>query len=352
MKLKKQFENFYKEITIDTEVEDLIEKRKTLENDFREKFPLECGKYGIEVKKSDIEVFDQGSYKLHTTIKNNHGGSIDRDVAIMFPLDIDQNSDPRKIKGYGRDAINLWNRSTTIKEPCLNVSYVENGAEWMHIDLPLYAKHNENVYLARGNEFAKEGNFSWEPADPKGLNKYLLDKINCNDQLRRTIRYIKKWKLEKYYNSTLDHEVPPNIGLTLLACDCFVASTSIEGDDDLTSLQKTIQNIVNKFSLIYENNVIVKADISRSLPVAPWTDVFKKMKDNSDTYGVKFYNRLNTALQNLIDACNQESEHDAGVSVQKVFGDEFKVPGKQVNVLGSLGVANKKEHNFGRESNY
>ncbi len=33
MKLKKQFEDFYKEITIDTEVEDLIEKRETLTND-------------------------------------------------------------------------------------------------------------------------------------------------------------------------------------------------------------------------------------------------------------------------------------------------------------------------------
>jgi len=352
MKLKKQFEDFYKEIKIDTEVEDLIEKRETLENDFKNNFPSECGKHDIEIKKSDIEIFDQGSYKLHTTIKDNHGGSIDRDVAVMFPLDIDQNNDPRKIKGYGRDAINLWNRSTTIKEPCLNVSYVENGTEWMHIDLPLYAKHNGSVYLARGKEFATEGNYSWEPADPKGLNDYLLNKINGNDQLRRIIRYIKKWKLEKYYNSTLDHEVPPSIGLTLLACDCFVECTSSEGDDDLTSLQKTIQNIVNKFSLTYENGVLVKADISRYLPVTPWTDVFKKMKDSSDTYGVKFYNRLNTALQNLTDACNEESEHDAGLSVQKVLGDEFKVPAKQVNVSNSSSASSKKEHNFGRESNY
>lgn len=352
MKLKKQFEDFYKEITIDTEVEDLIEKREILENDFRNNFPSECEKHDIEVKKSDIEIFDQGSYKLHTTIKNNHGGSIDRDVAVMFPLDIDQNSDPRKIKAYARDAIKLWNRSVTIKEPCLNVSYVENEAEWMHMDLPLYAKHNGNIYIARGREFATEGNYSWESADPKGLNEYLLDKINGNNQLRRIIRYIKKWKLEKYYNSTLDHEVPPSIGLTLLACDCFDASTSSEGDDDLSSLQKTIQAIITKFSLTYENGVIIKADISRSLPVTPWTDVFKKMKDGSDTYGVKFYDRLNTALQNLTDACNEESEHDAGVSVQKVFGDEFKVPAKQVNVSTSSSASSKKEHNFGRESNY
>ena len=90
-----------------------------MEKDFKNNFPSECGKHDIEVKKSDIEVFDQGSYKLHTTIKNNHGGSIDRDVAVMFPLDIDQNNDPRKIKGYGRDAIHLWNRTTTSELPSL-----------------------------------------------------------------------------------------------------------------------------------------------------------------------------------------------------------------------------------------
>lgn len=81
MKLKKQFEDFYKEIKIDTEVEDLIEKRETLENDFKNNFPSECGKHDIEIKKSDIEIFDQGSYKLHTTIKDNHGGSIDSYLA-------------------------------------------------------------------------------------------------------------------------------------------------------------------------------------------------------------------------------------------------------------------------------
>ena len=348
MKLKKQFEDFYKEIKIDTEVEALIEKREILENDFKKNFPLKCRNHNIEVKKSDIEIFDQGSYKLHTTIKNTHGGSIDRDVAVMFPLNINQNNDPKKIKGYGRDAINIGNRTVNIKEPCLNVPYVEDGSEWMHIDLPLYAKHNGNIYLARGKENSTEGNYSWEIADPKGLNDYLLDKINGNDQLRRIIRYIKKWKLEKYYNSTLDHEVPPSIGLTLLACDGFEATTSSEGDDDLAALQKTIKNIINKFSLTYENGILVKVDISRELPVPPHTDVFKKMKDSSDAYGMKFYNRLNAALQNLTDAYNEEAEYDAGISVQKVFGDEFKVPVKQVDVAN---VSNKKEHNFGSKSN-
>lgn len=344
MKLKKQFADFYKEIKIDEEVEDLKEKREILQNDIEDKLPGELKKYSIELKKSDIEMFDQGSYRLHTTISNDYG-SIDRDVAVMFPLDTDANSDPRKIKGYVRDSLKHENRTLDIKEPCVNVSYVENGEEWMHIDLPVYAKHNGKVYLARGSEFATAGNYRWEETDPKGLNEWFLKRIDGNQQLRRCIRYIKKWKQEKYHNSSFEHEIPPSIGLTLLMCDCFVASTGKDGDDDLSSLQASMQNIINMFTLTYDTDgELVKADITKYLPVTPTdSDVFSKMK-GSDTYGVKFYNRLNAALQNLTDACNVESEHDAGESVRKVFGDKFQVPPKQVSTSSA---SSKKEHNFG-----
>ena len=343
MKLKKQFSDFYKEIKIEEEVEDLRKKREILQNDIETKLPGELKKHGIELKKSEIEIFDQGSYKLHTTISNDYG-SIDRDVAVMFPLDIKENADPRKIKAYVRDALKHEGRNLDIKEPCVNVSYVENGEEWMHIDLPVYAKYDGKVYLARGSEFATEGNYSWEEADPQGLNDWLLEKITGNDQLRRSIRYIKKWKQEKYYNSSLDYEIPPSIGLTMLMCEHFIKVTGTEGDDDLTSLRMSIENIINEFILTYDNNgEIITADITCNLPVVPFTDVFLKMK-SSDSYGVKFYNRLNTALQNLTDACNEESEHDAGLSVQKVFGEKFQVPPKQVAIST---FSNKREHSFG-----
>ncbi|HBF36314.1 MAG TPA: hypothetical protein DDW50_03245 [Firmicutes bacterium] len=344
MKLKKQFEDFYKEIKIDDEIEDLKEKREILEEDIKNKLPTEMEKHGITLKKSDIEIFDQGSYKLNTTISDKEG-SIDRDVAVMFPLDKSENPDTRKIKGYVRDSLKHNNRTITIKEPCVNVSYAEGGVEWLHIDLPIYAKCDNTVYLARGRENSTEGNYGWEEADPKGLNDWQLNEINGNQQLRRIIRYIKKWKQEKYRNSTLDHEIPPSIGITLLAIDGFSSCNTEEGDDDLTSLQQTLQKMVNKFSLTYDGSgTIIKADISRLLPVKPFTDVFKKMKDCSDSYGIKFYNRLSVALQHLTDACNESSEHDAGISVQKVFGDDFQVPAKQAT---NSNASSQKEHNFG-----
>lgn len=345
MKLKKQFADFYQEIKIDRDQEGVIltEKRTTLESDLKEKLPGILKEHGIEVTKSDLDIFDQGSYKLNTTISIT---PYDRDVAIIIPIDKETHKDTRAIKKYVREALKHTNRTIDIKEPCVTVKYIEDGEEYMHIDLPVYALYEEKVYLARGSEFATEGNYYWEEVDPKGLNDSMIESIKGRDQMRRIIRYLKKWKYEKYKNTADDkkNQIPPSIGLTLLAFECFEGVTSSEGEDDLSSLMKTVQNIVNKFNITYDvDGNITKAEITKKLPVMPETDVFSKMK-KSDEYGKTFYNRLSTALQNLIDACNESSEHDAGVSVQKVFGDEFQAPPKETS---SSSASSKKEHSFG-----
>ncbi len=339
MKLKKEFENFYKEIRIDSEAHALKEKREVLENDIKTKFPSILGDHGICISRSDIRMIDQGSYKYNTTIEGN---IVDRDVAVMIPLDTLAVSDPRKIKKYLRDAINISSRTVTIKEPCVTASYYENGEEWLHIDLPFYAKDGGHVFLARGKEFSS--NYSWEDADPDGLNDYLCNLINGNDQLRRIICFIKKWRNEQYSESSNDHELPPSIGLTLLACDCFSAQRTDDGDDDLLSLQKTMKSILNKFTDTIDNNGNPIKTITRCLPVTPYTDVFKKMKDSSSSYMTTFYNRLSKAVDNLTNAVNVESAHDAGEYVQKVLGDSFIVPPKEAIAAFTQ---NKKEHSFG-----
>lgn len=339
MKLKEELSDFYKEIRIDKETNALREKRETLQGDIESKLPDILKKYGISITKSDIRMIDQGSYKYNTTIKDD---IVDRDVAVMIPLDTSANLDPRKIKGYLRDAISISSRTITIKEPCVRVSYYENGEEWLHIDLPLYATDGGCVFLARGKEFSS--NYFWEDADPDGLNDYLCGQINGNDQLRRIICFMKKWRNEQYSGLSNDHEVPPSIGLTLLACDCFSAQSTNEGDDDLLSLQKTMKGILDKFTYTVDNNGNLIKTITRYLPVTPYTDVFKKMKDSSSSYMTSFYNRLSKAVDNLTNAVNVESAHDAGEYVQKVLGDSFTVPAKEAVAASAQ---NKREHSFG-----
>ena len=339
MKLKKEFADFYKDIRIDKESQALKDKREVLESDINSKMPGIFDDHGISLSKSEIRMIDQGSYKYNTTIKDD---VVDRDVAVLIPLDITENSDPRKIKGYLRDAINIASRTVSIKVPCVRASYYEDGKEWLHIDLPFYAQDGDKVYLARGKEYSS--NYSWESADPDGLNDYLCGEINGNDQLRRIICFIKKWRNEKYSGSVNDHEVPPSIGLTLLACDCFSAQSTDEGDDDLLSLQKTMKAILDKFGYTFDQDGNYVRTISRRLPVTPYTDVFKKMKDSSSSYMTTFYNRLSKAVDNLTDAVNVESAHDAGEYVQKVLGDGFTVPAKEAVAAAAQ---NKREHSFG-----
>lgn len=339
MKLKKEFADFYREIRIDKETNALREKREILEEDIKSKLPDILKDQNISVNRSDIRMIDQGSYKYNTTISDD---VVDRDVAVMIPLDISVSSDPRKIKGYLRDTINIPARTVSIKEPCVRASYYENGKEWLHIDLPLYAQYENSVYLARGKEYSSD--YSWESADPDGLNDYLCGQINGNAQLRRVICFIKKWRNEKYSASINDHEVPPSIGLTLLACECFSAQSTDDGDDDLLSLQKTMKGILDRFTYTLDDKGNLVRTITKNLPVTPYTDVFKKMKDSSSTYMTTFYNRLSKAVDNLTNAVNVESAHDAGKYVQKVLGDDFTVPAKEAVAAAAQ---NRREHSFG-----
>ena len=339
MKLKKEFADFYKDIRIDKESQALKDKREILADDIKSKFPGILEDHNISITKSDIRMIDQGSYKYNTTIKDD---IVDRDVAVMIPLNTATNSDPRKIKGYLRDSINIASRTVSIKEPCVRASYYENGNEWLHIDLPLYAEDGSNVYLARGKEYSS--NYSWEIADPDGLNDYLCGQINGNDQLRRIVCFIKKWRNENYSGSTSDHEVPPSIGLTLLACDCFSTQSTSDGDDDLLSLQKTMKAILDRFTYTYDDQWNKVWNITCNLPVAPWTDVFSKMRISSKSYITTFHDRLSTAVDNLTNAVNVESEHDAGEYVRKVLGDDFTVPAKEAVAAAAQ---NRREHSFG-----
>lgn len=59
---------------------------------------------------------------------------------------------------------------------------------------------------------------------------------------------------------------------------------------------------------------------------------------------ITFYKRLSIAVNNLTNAINVESEHDAAEYVQKVLGTEFVVPEKEAVVATTQ---NKKEHSFG-----
>lgn len=341
--LHKEFKTFYNDEVKYYGNKEIRDKKKMLKDDFTSSFPSKFKeKYDEEIKADDIRFIDQGSYAIGTTI--NHGNkAYDIDVATIINIDIATYDDPVEIKKIARDALKNTNRVPAIKEPCITVKYSKEGEEKFHVDFPIYANCNGNLYLARGKEFSSDDNKEWQLADPEGLNEYYFKKENLQidglgltdeekkkrKQKNRIIRYLKWWKAEKYSTSTNDHEVPPSIALTLLVCEYFKASKIGDDYNDLSAFHKTVQKIMD--SIFYDayddNGEQIKKLYACNLPRQPYSDCFTKLK-KSNAHVQKFYNKMKYLKEKLEKACDEADERKAGEEVVKVLGDKFPLPEK------------------------
>lgn len=330
-RLNTQFMKFHEIIRLKSESDVLREKRTILQKDFEKNFPQKMEDLGCTVKKSDLIFFDQGSYRQNscTVIRSEN---VDRDIAVEFPLDIEDYDDPRKIKNKAKASLERVNRVPKIKEPCITVGYTKAGEEKIHIDFPLYAIHNDCHYLARGKESSSE--YSWEKCDPRGLNK-LFDSWFAGtkgDQFRRIIRYLKRWKNTIYGESTANDALPPGIALTLTAHKGFYENP----DNDLGAFFQVVNTMLDCFTLNSEG----KYSIRENLPVVPYTDVFFKMSEtNQDNY----YNKLKKLKEALDFALSVTEEYEAAKKLQKFFGDDFPLPNPPIKKHGM----NKTENSHG-----
>ncbi|MFN6834461.1 cyclic GMP-AMP synthase DncV-like nucleotidyltransferase [Enterococcus hirae] len=335
--LQKEFIDFNDLIKIGNETDVLREKREMLSEDFKKNFPEKCKLSNIEIKSSDISFVSQGSFKLNTTVTSKDN-EVDLDLGVIFPLDIIEHEDPRKIKILGKEALEIpGRRFPIIKEPCITIDYVKKGEDWLHLDFPLYAEHQGQLYLARGKE---HGNYLWEEADPKELNKYIISKLTSSTgQPRRIVRYLKKWKQNVYSSNDTTEKKPPSIGLTLLVVDSLV-----ENESDLEALRTVFHAIRDRFMIVKNiDGEIVSAKITQNLPVKPHKDVFKNF-DRTENHGIAFYKKIDKAVSDLDNALLCDNEHDAATYVAKVLGEEFSIPEKEIKT-SQTNI--KKEHSFG-----
>ncbi|MBN4074440.1 MAG: hypothetical protein COA82_11890 [Alkaliphilus sp.] len=339
-RLDKEFKTFYSEEVKYYANKEIRDKKNKLKTDFKSNFPTKFKEYfDDEFKAENIRFIDQGSYAIGTTI--NHGNkAFDIDVATILDIDVTKYSNPVEIKKIARDSLSSTNRNPIIKEPCITVKYTKEGEEKYHVDFPVYANHNGRLYLARGYEYSSEENRKWELADPEGLNDYFKtdnlqieglelsgDEKEQRNQKRRLIRYFKWWKAEKYSNPQSDNEVPPSIALTILVCKYFKYSKIDEKYNDLDSLYKTVNKIIEE--IFYDGYDTEWNEIKKirncNLPTIPNSDCFSNLK-NSDNYVKKFYDKMEYFKNQLEIAVNESNERKAGESICKVFGEKFPLP--------------------------
>ncbi len=310
--LQKHFVKFHNNIKLDNYKENqaLRDKRDILIRDLRAK---------IDEDTPVFESFDQGSYAMYTGI-NPKDGNYDIDVGIVFDCNRGKYPDPVELKKIVRNALANGNRTVTIRKPCVTVNYMKDGEVDYHVDLAIYVKRDEDYLLdiAKGKEFSDEENRVWEVSDPKGLIKKINNRFNDSDdqaQLRRIIRYLKKWRDHKLHSATFGK--PFSIALTCSAYSWFQPSKDIFTDkyNDLDALLDLVNNTLSRFG--------GTGWLTITLLVKPYGDLNERMTpDQMETYKESLEN-LRDALTNAKD---EDLEDEACKILQKQFGDDFPVP--------------------------
>lgn len=312
MKLRSEFNKFHEELKIDVEAEDLRKKRETLTKDIIDCLPVLLSSLGVTLNTSDIEVFDQGSYRhaVSTTIKSISGNDVDRDIAVAFPLDIHKFDNPIKIKLLIKKALDNNMRTIKIKRPCVTVDYASN----IHIDFPIYAIYDGNYYLAKGKTDEES---CWEKSNPRELNIIIESWFEGEqgNQFRRIVRYLKRWKQIQFRDTQKD-DIPPSIGIMMLAKKTFSYNHTQDGDDDLAALKYAVDGMLPLFNTDWWSSPA----ITINLPVEPYTNVFYKMSEG----GMDRFHKKLLRLQNVLNnAINVSEEYEASKMIREEFGNDF-----------------------------
>lgn len=342
MSLQKYFKDFNKTIKMDyAEKAELASKRDILLKKLRDSGELPA-----------FTELNQGSYSMYTGVEPLNK-EYDIDVGLRFKVNKADYDEPLELKNKIYDILqNHTEYGAKVKTPCVTVTYKKDGETAYHVDLVVYTYEDKDdsesqLYLARGKE-SKPEEICWEKSNPKGLVDYINakyeDDIEDRNQYRRVIRYMKRWKNLKF--SGKGNAEPPSIGITLIAADKFEASKRydcIEAKwyyDDLEALigfAKKIQSLFTFTRISDKGRVLyrIKYSLPSSLNFESDTDVFKKM---SDVYMTDFKDKIDKLISDLEEVKEEVDEVEQCKLLNKIFGDDFKVPEKK--------DASKKQMNF------
>lgn len=343
MSLQKYFKEFNNNIKMDfDEKKELAEKRDILLQKLRDSNKL-----------PSFKELNQGSYAMYTGVDPvDSDKEYDIDVALRFDAD-KSDYEPMDLKNIIYEILeNHTEYGAKIKNPCVTVTYKKDGETAYHVDLVVYTYENKDdtesqLYLARGKD-SKPEEISWEKSDPKALvdliNEKYADNSDDKEQYRRIIRYIKRWKNLNFDSS--GNEEPPSIAITLIAQEKFEVSKKYDIleekwiYDDLKAVINFVKSIQNLFRYEKTDNkgrdlYSIKYYIPSSLNFEDNVELFRKMSDIQMT---NFKNKIDNLVKKLENVEDEPDEIEQCKLLNKIFGDDFKVPEKK--------NASKKQMNY------
>ena len=271
-----------------------------------------------------IEDFIQGSFATDTAIlKKNGDFDIDRAIVISYD-DAPANPIPPKKIICDNVLEKRGFKNSKIKKPCVTADYT---SESLHIDFPLYRKIDDSYELSIGKRNSDEANRRWESADPKGLKDWIKDKtsywgssVNKLNQFNRIVRYLKRWRDEKF-SEEVGKKIY-SIGITVMAKHCFSPSFDDDGRaEDLIAIKDTVSLMLSNGYFNDQGNDQYK--VSVYLPVTPWRDIFDGSSTNTST---QFRNKLSNMKTKLDKAIAEDDEVKKCTILNEIFGDDFQIP--------------------------
>ena len=268
--------------------------------------------------------FIQGSLKTHTGIVPISG-----DYDIDRALVIDEEKAPENPVTPKKKALDILEdrgfKNAKIKKPCVTADYASDN---VHIDFIVYKRSGDQHYLAVGKENSDEDNREWSIADPLGLIEWIDDASDYDEdeakdmlaQFRRLVRYLKRWR-DVQFSEMVAAKVF-SIGLTVMVKRELVPAFSTEGAcEDLTALRTTVEAILD--AVYFNEEEAGKYRVRVDLPVEPYRDIFD---GSSLDAGTQFHNKLQRLKEQLAKAEALSDERKQCEILNKLFGDDFKVP--------------------------
>src|SRR5689334_24123628 len=255
-----QFEKFHQTIRTNYDInQELREKRDIILDKIEASLS--------QAKRPSFQRIMQGSYIMGTGVKPVGDKEYDIDVGMRFEIK-DTDYTAEAVREWVFQAIKDHTDDVSPKGPCVRVRY----AKGFHVDLVAYAWWKDPFGT---DQFRLGHSKGWLHADPPKLLQFVKDAqkpfkdtegSTQTNQLRRIIRYLKRWDDVQQPEET--DAKPSGLAFTLLAIAHLQTSLSWDGKpDDRVGLLKIATLAETQARLIAQK------------PSPEYEDVFGKLSD-------------------------------------------------------------------------
>lgn len=303
--VQKQFEKFHEAIRTDYDTnQELREKRDIILDKIEKSL--------TDAKRPKFERLMQGSYIMRTGVKPIGEKEYDIDVGLRFKI-TDKDHSAADVRSWVFGAIKDHTKDVTAKGPCIRVRY----SAGFHVDLVAYAWWTDE-YGVEQYRLAHETK-GWLATDPPKLLQYVADAQSNfagtdggtqTPQLRRVIRYLKRW--DDVWQPDESDAKPSGLAFTLLSILRVARTVAFDGKPDDRSALRSVAAFASN-----------QTRLNAKKPTPEYEDVFGKLSDTDMAALIGRFRLMRDAL----DAAEKETDPTVACALlAKVFGDDFPVP--------------------------